>query len=1705
MRMRRWLLRILAGTAIAMLWVTTYSSAWADPKSVSVNVTRDSWAVMLPDGHSALVFAWEYDGTVVRVNLDNMTAGTPIRYWMRHPYEAVFSADGQYGYFLSGHDPILDVPEGYIATRNVESVAKVRLSDLSIMWRYQLLGTQSKRQLVLSADGSTIYVSGGVNDVQGWDGTGSIVRLNAADGTLIDRRWTGLYSTTGIALLSNGNILIASKDVQGGQVIEFDAALNRLYTFDGTGDVGYIRVMPDEQHAIVASYGSSFCYLKLTTPRSKYCPPPAQYMNRAIPHSLVLNSAGDAAFSTQTIDWDYWGYQKAQGLLKIVPSGDSITVTEIGARQSGLYAMSTDTMTSRLITYSPIERNIKLYELPSAPVNLSSAPRDAGAVISFTPGADNGLAITHYQYSVNGGAWTSTSPSTTASPMTVSGLVNDDTATVRIRAVSALGAGAASDTVTVKATQLPETPTALSVLRGDLSAEISFTPGQNGALGPVWNYQYQVDTGTWTDLAPFDASPPITVPLPDNNQAHTVRIRARNDAGPGPASVAVSMPAISAVAAPTAVSVTRDDGAMSIGFTPGSTGNQVIVGYEYSLNGGSTWQGQTPAATSSPIRVTGISNSDTFTVRVRGVGGALGASESSTSVSVAAVALPADPTITVAGLQSETATVQLQFADDGNSKLLRTEVDVYKPDALTPTLWEYVKTVRRDFSNSDTLTVTMTLPGLTANQRYLFVGTGTSRIGRNDADNWTQPPSSSVEIKTLGTFSLTGAYPVQPLALAKRGGETLTITGTDFYESQTSVTIGSAACTDIRVESSTQLTCVTPAFSTTGSETVTVSRWGASQSTFGVTNVGINAPTTPGQPEVLSTSSTSNSIVVYFRPGADGGGDILNYEYAIDVPSVWIPLSPSQTTSPLTISGLTTSTAYKIYLRAQGSGVGGMADGQPAAPFWETTTSRVAAPTNLVVARGNQRLDLSWTNPVTSFAGAEFTINGGETWTAVGTQSSVSVTGLVNGLTYKVAVRAYEPSGVRGLATAFTSATPATVPSAPLQLSARPSYGVLKLTFDVGATGGAPISKYQYSLNSGTWSDGDTLGNSTLRRAMFFREVTAGETYTVRVRAVNAQGEGAASETVTVRALNIPQTPTIAVESMTSTSLTLLASASGAYGRPIDALMAQLWTWFGEDGIADSQIFTAIEVGTVTRRFTFTGLNPGQTYFFKAIASGAGGANYSDLNSVQLSIAPAAPKITSISNGSRTVAVQFTAPVSGSSPLVKYQYSTDGGANWQDRTDAGGLGSPLTISGLTNGKTYQVKLRALNQTDTGTASAPVVAAPVPNCLGPAVTGADFSGCDLRNRNDFHSADLRFASFESANVSGVSFAGSDLYGSVFRGASAVDANFAGANLRATGFADAQLMGASIDSGAGDVIGTPATLPENRVLVNGYFRSNLAELNTLTISADSAVTLDRTFTSSVKTYAASVATNIETVTVSPATTNAQSGIRVNSEFVPSGMTSSAIQLDAGANVIDVVVTAADGSTTDTYTVTVTRGFVSSGGGGAGGGGGGAPSSAAAAGGGGAATPDTATAVTETQMAQPKTDTATAKPGQGTATSTPTQPETSTAVVPPLHKAEVIRLAFAYAPKQVILSAPQLRALRNTMTTTTKAITVLGYVTRTKSTAKDRAVSLARATRAAMQVRQIAVSVPLTVRGAGGATAAGCARTKNNCVVILVARFK
>ena len=136
------------------------------------------------------------------------------------------------------------------------------------------------------------------------------------------------------------------------------------------------------------------------------------------------------------------------------------------------------------------------YGPPGAPTITSITPQDGALQVNFTAPVSS-APITGYLYQLNGtGPWYSSAA--TSSPITISGLADGTSYSVAIEAVSSVGTGAASNSVTQTPVAVPGAPTITSVQVGSTTASIAFTPGSNGGSA-ITGYRYSTNGGsTWT-------------------------------------------------------------------------------------------------------------------------------------------------------------------------------------------------------------------------------------------------------------------------------------------------------------------------------------------------------------------------------------------------------------------------------------------------------------------------------------------------------------------------------------------------------------------------------------------------------------------------------------------------------------------------------------------------------------------------------------------------------------------------------------------------------------------------------------------------------------------------------------------------------------------------------------------------------------------------------------------------------------------------------------------------------------------------------------------------------------------------------------------------------------------------------------------------------------------------------------------------------
>ncbi len=457
----------------------------------------------------------------------------------------------------------------------------------------------------------------------------------------------------------------------------------------------------------------------------------------------------------------------------------------------------------------------------------------------------------------------------------------------------------------------------------------------------------------------------------------------------------------------------------------------------------------------------------------------------------------------------------------------------------------------------------------------------------------------------------------------------------------------------------------------------------------------------PGAPNITSVTPSDGSLTLAFS-SASSSLAITDYQYSLNGGTTWV--SGGVTTSPLTISGLTNGTQYSVLLR----GVSAAGGGASSSPATGTPSALPGAPTITNITPGGDGVSL-----VVAFApgytggsaiqsyqyatsvGAN-TTNFGAWTTATGTTSPITITGLANGTTYSVELRATNANGT-GPGSVYQVGVTLTVANAPTITSLTPSDSAIAVTYAPYTSsndGGSAISGIDYSLDGGvTW-----ISAGTLTDPFTISSLTNGTSYSVMIRADNSVGTSPDSSPMSATPYTVPGAPVNVQATAGSTSAQIgWNTPPNNGGSSVTSYTASAYSV----ATGGSAIATCTTSSTTC---SITGLTNDTTYYFAVTATNAAGpgpASNPRVSTAPLAL-PGAPTLSALTVGNAYVSVPFTAGTyDPNNPITGYQYSPDGGVTWLAAT---GTTSPITISNLTNGTAYTIELRATSAIGPGAAS-----------------------------------------------------------------------------------------------------------------------------------------------------------------------------------------------------------------------------------------------------------------------------------------------------------------------------------------------------------------------------------------------------------------
>ena len=520
--------------------------------------------------------------------------------------------------------------------------------------------------------------------------------------------------------------------------------------------------------------------------------------------------------------------------------------------------------------------------------------------------------------------------------------------------------------------------------------------------------------------------------------------------------------------------------------------------------------------------------------------------------------------------------------------------------------------------------------------------------------------------------------------------------------------------------------------------------------TVTVTDVDTEAPGKPNAPTVSAASATS--LTVTWSAPANDGPAITDYDYRhrTSPDGSWTEVTDTAITAPsATITGLTEGTSYDVQVRATNDeGTGDWSDSGTestdanAAPSFDSSATFSAAE-NQTVAGTVRASDSDTGDDITGYA-----ITGGadQAFFSIGATSgaltfdaapnfedakdivSVDPANAAGNNQYVVVVTA--TSGAVEREKTATQTITVTVTDAGGEAPGKPaaptvsaaSATSLTVTWSAPANDGPAITDYDYRHRTspdGSWTE--VTDTAITAPSATITGLTEGTSYDVQVRAMNDEGTGDWSDSGT------ESTDANAAPSFDSSATFSAAENQTVAGtvRASDSDTGDDITGYAITGGADQAFFS---IGATSGALTFdaapnfedakdiVSVDPanaaGNNQYVVVVTATSGAVEREKTATQTITVtvtdvdteAPGKPAAPNVSAASATsLNVSWSAPANAGPAITDYdhRHRTSPDGSWTEVTDTAITALSATITGLADGTSYDVQVRAMNDEGTG--------------------------------------------------------------------------------------------------------------------------------------------------------------------------------------------------------------------------------------------------------------------------------------------------------------------------------------------------------------------------------------------------------------------
>ena len=398
-----------------------------------------------------------------------------------------------------------------------------------------------------------------------------------------------------------------------------------------------------------------------------------------------------------------------------------------------------------------------------------------------------------------------------------------------------------------------------------------------------------------------------------------------------------------------------------------------------------------------------------------------------------------------------------------------------------------------------------------------------------------------------------------------------------------------------------------------------------------------------------------------------------------------------------TITGLSNNTTYWFAVFAlNNAGSSGASTRVSATP-----AGLLAAPGGVSTSIANGSVTISW-NAVSGSTGYRVRRYSSSSSTAIlqtysdTTSTSLTASGLTNGVTYWFAVETKSSAGY-GSASSRVSGRPNATPPAPSGVNAEGGNGQVEITWNAASRADVYIVRRYSSRTTNTVAR--TYAETT-SRSLTASGLTNGTTYWFDVRAKNNAGTSGASTRVSATPAVLLAAPSGVSTAIASGQVTVSWNAvSGATGYSVRRYSTRTST-------------TVLETyaDTTDTSLVAMGLNNGTTYWFDVrTESAAGYGDASSRVSARPNATPARPSGVTVEAGNGQLTIRWSAAARADSYSVRRYSSSSTNTVAQTYDDTSSRS--LVVLGLTNGTDYWFDVRAKNNAGTSAASTRVSGTP----------------------------------------------------------------------------------------------------------------------------------------------------------------------------------------------------------------------------------------------------------------------------------------------------------------------------------------------------------------------------------------------------------